>query len=140
MSTHGFSIVDNKVVAESDKDVEQILNKFPIGTIITTHHNNSQIRSNKYDQSYYIIKESNGEKKLQGAEALLDSDIVTSTNAIIGLNHRRNSSAHSRGSIKKRYRSRDRSRDRSKDRSKDRSRRDRGGKKTLKKRQKKPKN
>ena len=44
-----------RVSANSDNEVDLIHFLFPIGTIISTAHNNSQISNNKYTEYYYTI-------------------------------------------------------------------------------------
>jgi len=111
----GFEIINGKVAAESDDDVDEIRKIFPKGTIISTQHNHSQLSNNKYFEDYYIVG-NNG--RVQGTSFLFDDNIKKSKKAL-KLDTRRE-------------RSRSRSRDRSRDRS-SRSRSRGGKRKTMKK-------
>lgn len=105
----GFEIVDNKVVANSDNDVDNIRKKFPVGTIITTHHNDSQLSENKYYENYYIVVMN---KRVEGAQHLLVEDEELSENVI----HNMSNLSRSRSRYKSmhiRSKSRSRSRDKS---------------------------
>lgn len=124
----GFEIVDNKVVANSDNDVDNIRKTFPVGTIITTHHNDSQLSGNEYSENYYIVKKN---KRVEGAEYLLKEDEELSENVIHELSNRNRSRSRSRDKI---MHSSSKSRSRSRDKSMHSRRKNGGGKRrTIKK-------
>ena len=105
----GFKIVNNKVVANSDNDVDMIRETFPVGTIITTHHNDSQLSENEYFAKYYIVEKN---KRVEGAEYLLKEDEELSKNVIHKMSNRSRSRSRDK-SMHSRSKSRSRSRDKS---------------------------
>lgn len=66
-----ISYDNNKVIATSDDDVDSIKRIFPIGTIISTQHNESQLSGNDYSEPYYIVGE---HQTVEGVDYLSPED------------------------------------------------------------------
>ena len=88
-----FTVIDFKVIADSDNKVDTITRLFPVDTIISTQHNNTQnlndyfdydvkLNNNTYRKNYYIIEEKNGDKIPVERDVLTPIELTNSRNAI----------------------------------------------------------
>lgn len=125
---NGFDISydKNKVLAHSDDDVNIIKRIFPIGTIISTQHNYSQMSENFYSKPYYIVGKN---QTVEGFDYLMPEDESKGEEVLNKISNEDGS--RGRSSEERRH---TRRRRRSRSRSSDSSHRRGGKRKSLKKR------